>query len=304
MNGHADTRQEGDKQSETNTNGDIDAPKEDLDKVDESVTEHNHVMCPTCKKAQKTTSSDVEQFPQNQYVLVFLKEQKTAALAVQIMSPPPPYMSPVGSRPASDAFSVDMNHFINFGKCAVHDQDLHFYCKDESCQKSVCKHCASGEHRGHLVVSVIQGQGQDLNQNMMERIEPPQYSPGLHVDIMSPGLHPDMQMMTLDQRLLKSYKKEGPLLQLEKTRIKLIDKFNKMFDEMKKEIETQPEADIKLIEKELDTLDVMTTDLIEHDDFKAKLTNTDEILKGITYGNTEEFGRFISLFLSYFSMAE
>ena len=64
---------------------------------------------------------------------------------------------------------------------------------------------------------------------------------------------------------------------------------------MKKEIETKPEADIKLIEKELDTLDVMTTDLIEHDDFKAKLTNNDEILKGITYENMEKFGMYIVL---------
>ncbi len=296
MNGHVGKL---DKEKEA-LNGEINGENEKSKKEKRQRSKTYGLTCPTCKKISDVEVIDINQFPQNQYVLVFLKEKRSRLSPGPIMSPPPPYSSPLPQSEGSTAFSVDLmdlNHFVNFGKCSVHDQDLHFYCKDESCQKSVCKHCASGEHRGHLVVSVIQGQGQDLNQNMMERPDPPKYSPGVHLDSTHPGFPPDMKMMTLDQRLLKSYKKDGPLLQLEKTRIKLIDKFNKMFDEMKKDIETQPVNDIKLIEKELDTLDVMTTDLIEHDDFKAKLTNTDEILKGLT---SEKFGKFL-FFLSVIS---
>ena len=103
------------------------------------IIHRNKIACPECR-VEHEAKKERRNFPQNKYILILLKKQ-----------------SPVLSEETSTT-----------KKCAEHNKDEMFFCREKGCQQAICPSCLPAKHLGHKVVEIQEKKQQILEVAMMK----------------------------------------------------------------------------------------------------------------------------------------
>ena len=107
----------------------------------ERLIHRNRVQCPECRSKYDAKKGELN-FPQNKYILILVKK-KSAVL------------------------NEEATHSK---KCAEHNKDEMFFCKEKSGLIAICPSCLSAKHLGHQVVE-IQDTKQEILEVVLKKVE-------------------------------------------------------------------------------------------------------------------------------------
>ena len=107
----------------------------------ERLINRNRVQCPECRSKFDAKKGEIN-FQQNKYILILLKKK-------------------------SSVLNEETN---NFKKCAEHNKDEMFFCKEKGCETAICPSCLSAKHLGHQVVELLETK-QEVLEVIMEKVE-------------------------------------------------------------------------------------------------------------------------------------
>ncbi len=85
----------------------------------------NHLLCPVCRKNHKVEEKGAQTFQENAYIVSFIQNAKQSIATTS-----------------------------DFPQCKLHNRELVFYCRNDSCKKTICAKGLREEHNEHDVVDV------------------------------------------------------------------------------------------------------------------------------------------------------
>ena len=80
----------------------------------------NSFNCPYCKNRTHEASKGQESFPENKYILAYLR-----------------------------------NKVSKFDRCQEHDRKMSMFCKDAACEKPICSLCLFQDHNQHVICDIV-----------------------------------------------------------------------------------------------------------------------------------------------------